>query len=202
MQLTMLSGIRATGRENIPKEGGVLLISNHLSHFDVFVLALLVPRPLNYVARSSLFNPVLGPFIRSIGAFPIQRDGVGAQGMKESLKRLRSGCIVTFFPEGTRSSDGRLAALKPGIAALASRAGVPVVAAGIAGTFESWPRTARFPRPHPVHVHYGQPVPFAELENLPSDKVISLLHLRLEESVAVARERLDRTLCRSTQSDA
>ena len=50
-----------SGRQNIPAIGGVLLVSNHLSHLDVFVLGILVPRPLNYVARSTLFLPVLGP---------------------------------------------------------------------------------------------------------------------------------------------
>ena len=76
-------GLRATGRKNIPDQGPLLLVSNHLSHLDVLVLGILLQRPLNYVARSTLFFFPLGLFIRSLGAFPIQRRrnrGPGAQG--------------------------------------------------------------------------------------------------------------------------
>src|SRR4051812_40674435 len=84
-------GIRASGRRNVPRTGGAILVSNHLSHLDVFVLGLLLPRPLNYVARSTLFLPGLGFFIRSVGGFAIQRDGRGSEGFKETLRRVRSG---------------------------------------------------------------------------------------------------------------
>jgi 1-acyl-sn-glycerol-3-phosphate acyltransferase len=156
--LSICGGIRATGRENIPKSGGAIMVSNHLSHLDVFVLGILLQRPLNYVARSTLFVPIIGPFIRSVGGFPIQRDGKGSEGFKETLRRVRAGGIVTFFPEGTRSDTGELADLKPGIVALASRAGVPIVPAAIAGTYEAWPKRNKFPRAHPIRVHYGPPL--------------------------------------------
>ena len=124
-----------------PRFGRRLLVCNHVSFFDVFFLGIPLRRPLNYVARSTLFIPVLGSFIRSVGAFPIQREGIGASGMKETLRRLRAGGIVTLFPEGTRSHDGQLGPLKPGIAVLVERVGVPVVPAGLAGMFEIWPRS-------------------------------------------------------------
>ncbi len=72
-------GVRVTGREHLPKQGAALVVSNHLSFLDVFVLGLGCPRPLNYVARSTLFVPPLGWLIRSVGGFPIQREGVGAR---------------------------------------------------------------------------------------------------------------------------
>jgi 1-acyl-sn-glycerol-3-phosphate acyltransferase len=198
LHLTAASGgVRATGRENVPTEGGVLLISNHLSHLDVFVLGLLLPRHLNYVARSTLFTPVLGPLIRSVGGFPIQRDGAGAQGFKETMRRLRGGSIVTFFPEGTRSHDGELGELKPGIAALASRAGVPVVPAGLAGTFEAWPRGARLPRPRAIRVHYGEAIAADSLRGLEPAAVVARLAEGLRSSVEAARRGLDRDLGRS-----
>ena len=135
-----------------------MLVSNHLSHLDVLVLGILLERPLNYVARSTLFFFPLGRFIRSLGAFPIQRDGIGAQGLKETLRRLKAGGIVTLFPEGTRTPDGELGEMKSGIAMLAAKAKVPILPAAIAGTFEAWPRSRSFPVPHPIRVHFGQPI--------------------------------------------
>ena len=98
--LAALGGWRASGRHNMPATGAVLLVANHLSFLDVFLLGIALRRPLNFVARSSLFFPVLEFLLRSVGAFPIQREGMGASGMKETLRRLRRGGIVTLFPEG------------------------------------------------------------------------------------------------------
>lgn len=192
--LLISGGFRATGREHVPRSGGALLVSNHLSHLDVFVLGLLLPRPLNYVARSSLFIPVLGPFIRSVGGFPIQREGMGAQGLKETLRRIKNGGIVTLFPEGTRSRDGELADLKAGIAVLAARTRVPVVPAAVAGTFEAWPRSRRVPGCHPVRVHYGQPIAPDELAGLDAEAVTALIRDRILECQRIARRDLARDM--------
>jgi 1-acyl-sn-glycerol-3-phosphate acyltransferase len=187
-----LFGLRATGRNNVPRSGGALLVSNHLSHLDVFVLGLPLERPLNFVARSSLFLPVLGFLIRSMGGFAIQREGMGAQGLKETLRRVRAGGIVTLFPEGTRSRDGELAPLKPGIAVLAARTGVPIIPAALAGTFEAWPRQAPWPRRHPVCVHYGLPIEHEKIASLEPEAVTALIQERMLESQQIARAALAR----------
>jgi 1-acyl-sn-glycerol-3-phosphate acyltransferase len=185
-----IGGWRATGRENVPASGGLLLVSNHLSFLDVFVLGIPLRRPLNYVARSTLFLPILAFLMRSVGGFPIQREGMGASGMKETLRRLRNGGIVTLFPEGTRSKDGDLGPLKPGIAVLVSRTGVPVVPAGLAGTFEAWPRWSLLPVPHPIRIHYGLAITPEQIAGMSAEAVTALIRQRLEESVACARAGL------------
>jgi len=181
---------RATGQRNIPAAGGVLLVSNHVSFLDVVFLGIPLRRPLNYVARSTLFVSVLGWFIRSVGAFPIQREGMGASGMKETLRRLRAGGIVTLFPEGTRSHDGKLGRLKPGIAVLVQRVGVPVVPAGLAGMFEIWPRSRLLPVPHPIRVHYGPPIYPAELAGLDTEAITTLIRDRMQQSQLEASRAL------------
>jgi 1-acyl-sn-glycerol-3-phosphate acyltransferase len=185
-------GIRASGRQHLPKAGGVILVSNHLSHFDVFVLGIPLPRPLNYVARSSLFFPPLGFLIRTVGGFPIQRDGMGAQGLKETLRRLRNGGIVTLFPEGTRSRDGSLGSFKQGISTLAARAHVPILPAAVAGTFEAWPRGQALPSSHPIWIHYGEPILPEQLEDRSPEEVTDLIRERIRECQIVAQQSVAR----------
>ncbi len=151
-----------------------LLVSNHVSHLDVFILGIPLHRPLNYVARSTLFLPILGTLIRSVGGFPIQRDGMGAQGLKETLRRIKKGGIVVLFPEGTRSPNGDLGELKSGISVLAARAHVPIIPAGIAGTFEHLAARRAFPCP-PDPDPYGPPIFPEDLEGLDTEAVTQLI---------------------------
>ena len=180
-------GLRAGGRHNVPPSGPALLVSNHASHLDSFIVGIPLQRPLNFVARSTLFLPILGPMIRSVGGFPIQREGMGAAGLKETLKRLRAGGIVILFPEGTRSHDGRVAELKTVMAVMAMRAKVSIVPAAIAGSFEAWPRTRSFPRPHPTRVEYGPAIQPGDIAGMSAQAVTELIRERI---LACHREAL------------
>ena len=188
--LSAFFSLRATGRRNMPKSGAALLVSNHLSHLDVFVIGILLQRPLNYVARSTLFVPGVGDFIRSVGGFPIQREGLGASGMKETLRRLRVGGIVALFPEGTRSPDGELGEVKGGIALLGSRAKVPIVPAAVAGTFEAWPRACFLPAPSPLRVHFGPAIYPDALAILDGETATRMIRERMLDSQRAARAGL------------
>jgi 1-acyl-sn-glycerol-3-phosphate acyltransferase len=110
--------------------------------------------------------------------------------MKETLRRLRSGGIVTLFPEGTRSADGQLGTLKPGIAVLVARVGVPVVPAAVAGMFEIWPRSRMLPVPNPIRIHYGRPIYPEELAGLDTEAITALIRDRMEESFLEASRAL------------
>jgi 1-acyl-sn-glycerol-3-phosphate acyltransferase len=156
--------VRYTGRENIPAAGGVLVVSNHQSHLDPMLVGIGCPRRLNYVARETLFRfAPFGWLIHSVGAFPIDRDGIGLGGIKESLKRLKRGEMVLIFPEGTRSRDGRMAPFRPGFTALAVRSGAAILPVAVDGAFQVWPRWRRFPGRGRIRVHYGAPILPAEI---------------------------------------
>lgn len=150
---------RAEGTENVPLTGGVILASNHQSHLDPVMLRLPLDRPIGYVARSTLFRSKLFAWlIWYLGAMSFDRRSTGAQEMKSLVKVFREGAALIFFPEGTRSPDGELKPLRPGIALLAKQAGVPVVPVAVEGTFRCWPRGRKMFRPGRVRVVFGEPV--------------------------------------------
>jgi 1-acyl-sn-glycerol-3-phosphate acyltransferase len=148
--------IRVFGREHIPAAGGVLVVSNHQSHLDPILAGLGCDRRMNYVARDTLFG--FTPFrwlINSLDAIPIDREGIGLGGIKESLRRLKAGEMLVIFPEGTRTKDGSVGELKPGFLALARRSKVPILPMAIDGAYDSWPKRNLLPGPAVIHVCYG-----------------------------------------------
>jgi 1-acyl-sn-glycerol-3-phosphate acyltransferase len=196
--MSLTGGYRVTGREHLPASGGVLLVSNHASFLDVFAVGVGCPRPLKYVARSTLFKPVIGPLMRSVGAFPIDREGGGTAGLRETLRCLKSGSVVLMFPEGTRTETGELGPVQPGMAAL-MRARVPVVPAGVAGTFEAWPRGRLVPRPHAIRIHFGPPISVADIGGLDARGFVQRVASAMAEAHSVAREALARDLGESPE---
>jgi 1-acyl-sn-glycerol-3-phosphate acyltransferase len=152
--------VRYSGLHNIPTTGGVLAVSNHQSHLDPPLIGIGCPRPMNYLARSTLFRfAPFGWFIYSIGAIPIDREGVGLSGIKESLKRLKRGEMVLVFPEGTRTHDGEIAPFRPGFTTLAVRAKAAILPVAIEGAYQAFPRGRKLPGWGRVRVYFGDPIP-------------------------------------------
>jgi 1-acyl-sn-glycerol-3-phosphate acyltransferase len=107
---------RVYNAERVPLQGGVILASNHASHLDPPLVGAALRRPINYLARESLFRfPVVGAVLRSWNAVPVNRDGGGSAGLRAILDRLLAGGGIILFPEGTRSRDGRLQPARPGV---------------------------------------------------------------------------------------
>jgi 1-acyl-sn-glycerol-3-phosphate acyltransferase len=150
---------RAFGIRNVPRHGGALLVCNHQSFLDPMLATLGLPRECNYMARDSLFHhPIFRRVIQAYNAYPVRRDSADMGAIKETLRRLKDGKIVTAFPEGTRTEDGRIGPMRAGVVLLARKTKVPIVPVVVLGAFESWPRSARFPRPRPVLVAYDKPM--------------------------------------------
>lgn len=187
--------IRCYGREHLPTTGGVLLLANHQSNMDPVIVGLTSNRRLNYMARETLFR--FGPFrwlINSLDAIPIDREGLGLAGLKETLKRLKRGEIVLMFPEGTRTRDGELAPIKPGFCALARRGNVPLVPVGLDGAFQAWPRSRLLPRAGVLRVVYGPPLWPSELEQFDDDGLIAEIERRMAACFERARATRRRAL--------
>ncbi len=186
--LVTLFAIRYKGRENIPDQGGLLICANHQSFFDPPLIGSGFNRRLNFLARKTLFR--FAPFrwiIEFLDAIPIDREGSGLSGLKETLRRLKRGELVLIFPEGTRTRDGQVAPLKPGFVALARRSRVPLLPVGLDGAYDAWPRRVRFPRRARVHVCVGPPIEPELAASLPDEELVAELERRIRVCHAVAR---------------
>lgn len=183
--------IRCEGREQLPATGGVLIVSNHQSHLDPVLVGLACDRRLNYLARETLFG--FAPFrwlINSLDAIPIDREGLGMAGLKETLRRLKREEIVLIFPEGTRTRDGCVAPLKPGFSVLAKRTGVPVLPVAIEGAFHCWPRSQLLPGPGAIQIEFGRPIQSDEMNACDDRQLVTLVEQRIKECHALASLRL------------
>ena len=181
--------VRYFGRENIPKTGPVLVVSNHQSHFDPPLVGAGVNRRMNYLARETLFRfAPLGWLIHSLDAIPIDRDGMGLNGIKESLRRLKRGEMVLIFPEGTRTPNGEMATFRPGFTVLAARSKAWILPVAIEGAFDAWPRSRNLPRLGTIHVLYGQPIPPEEVAGCDERDLVAEVERRVRRCHAMLRK--------------
>jgi 1-acyl-sn-glycerol-3-phosphate acyltransferase len=147
---------RVYGSANVPVEGPLIVACNHVSYLDPPLMGSLCPRRISYMAKKELFViPVLGPVIRALGAYAVDRHGSATAAIRRSLQVLQEGGAIGIFPEGTRNRTGTIAA-QTGVALLASLAQARVVPACIRGS----DRALRLAR---VDVAFGAPLA------LPSD---------------------------------
>lgn len=189
-------GWRTAGWENVPREGPVILASNHASFADPPLVGSVCPRPISYLGRESLFsNPLFGWVLRSVGAVPVDRDGTSGKGLKTILERLLLGDGIVLFPEGTRTRDGGFQPARAGVGLVVLKSGAPVVPARVFGTYEAFGRHHRIPRPRPVAVRLGRPMRFeaevAEAAQAARPRVKEL-YQKVADDIMAAIGRLER----------
>jgi 1-acyl-sn-glycerol-3-phosphate acyltransferase len=153
--------LKTYGKGNVPRSGGCLLVANHASFIDPPAAICGVDRCGYSLARKTLYRPrIFGRLLGNLLTIPVDRDGgndIGA--MRTILHLLANNQCVLLFPEGSRTSDGRLHPAKRGIGMLAARAAVPVVPVRIFGSYDAWNRHSRFPKLFQrVRVVYGPPL--------------------------------------------
>lgn len=133
--VSVVSGWEVRGREHVPRTGGLIVASNHVSYFDPPLVGTAAVRELHFLAKEELFRPpVFGSLIRFFNSIPIRRGVADLSGLAKAIEVLRSGKALIMFPEGTRSRDGQLRPARPGIGMLAVGTDALIVPCYISGS--------------------------------------------------------------------
>ncbi|CAM3880230.1 lysophospholipid acyltransferase family protein [Mesobacillus zeae] len=138
------------GKENFPKEGGILLCTNHIDNLDPPVVGITAPRPVHFMAKAELFQvPVLGKIVPHLNAFPVKRGLSDREALRKGLAILKEGKVLGLFPEGTRSKTGELGEGLAGAGFFALRSQAQIIPCAIIGPYRPFRR---------LKVVYGKPV--------------------------------------------
>ncbi len=199
MLFTLTNGLRVEGSRRFPKTGPVLIVANHQSYLDIILCGLACPRRAYFLARKSLWrNRFLGWIMDHFNTIPVDTIGYSRTGLDAVLDDLKKGRVVVIYPEGERTHDGKLAALKPGISLLIRKVKSPIVPVGIAGAYEALPRNRKTPHFAPpflpwnnarIALRVGKPIDGATLSEMPREEMLKVLEEAMEKVLTQA-ERL------------
>ena len=168
------------GAENLPAQGAAIVAGNHTTFLDNFMIPMVVPRKVTFLAKSDYFTGdglkgrLQKLFFSGVGMIPIDRSGGAASeaAMRTGTRVLSSGELLGLYPEGTRSPDGRLYRGKTGVARMALEAGVPVIPVGLVGMFALQPAGRKMPRLGRVEVRIGPPLDFRRYAGMEGDRFV------------------------------
>jgi 1-acyl-sn-glycerol-3-phosphate acyltransferase len=142
-------------------DGPLIFASNHESALDILALLATLPRPIRFVAKEELFRiPVFGWYLSIGGHVPVDRKNRSRAlaSLRRAGEIVRAGTSLIVFPEGTRSTDGRVHAFKKGPFVVAMEAGVPVVPVAISGAGRVTPKKQIAVVPGEIRIALGDPV--------------------------------------------
>lgn len=168
------------GQENVPRTGGVIMASNHLSVIDSVFLPLYLDRRISFLAKSEYFTGkglkgwVTRVFMKATGQLPIDRSGGKASeaSLNTGLRVLGGGDLLGIYPEGTRSPDGKMYRGRTGVARMVLEAGVPIVPIAMIDTEKMMPIGRRLPRIRRIGIIIGEPLDFSRFEGMEGDRFI------------------------------
>lgn len=172
--LRCLYRIDIVGVGRMPEEGGAIVVANHASIWDPFVLAVATRREIHYMAKAELFRRrPMAAALRSLNAFPVERGSGDRAAIGEAARRLHRGELLGIFPQGT-SKPERQNGWHSGAARLALATGAPIVPVSLAGT-------RPLPRPTRIRIVVGEPIRVEPTR--PTIAAARSLTARLEEAV-------------------
>jgi 1-acyl-sn-glycerol-3-phosphate acyltransferase len=153
---TLATRLRVYGKDRVPREGGIVIASNHFSWVDPLVLGVASPRIVYYMAKIEAHRaPGLGTFIRAFGCFPVRRGESDRDAVRTMRRIVVEGGALGLFVEGTRQRSGVPGAVQPGAAMVALQEEVPILPVAVHGS-QTWKLGSR----HPVSVAWGEPMAF------------------------------------------
>ena len=148
---------KTTGISNLPKTGGVVVVSNHGSNLDPPILGHALGRPVAFMAKSELFSvPILASIISACGAYPVKRGAGDREALRTASKKLIQGWATGVFLDGTRQDNGRVNNPKAGAALLAARTGSPILPVAIVNSHRAFPKGSFLPRLVSIHLKAGK----------------------------------------------
>jgi 1-acyl-sn-glycerol-3-phosphate acyltransferase len=170
----------AEGLEHVPRRGGAIIASNHVSFADSIFMPLVVRRKVTFVAKAEYFTGtgikgfLIRMFFTAAGTIPIDRSGGQAAqaAIDTGLRVLGSGNLFGIYPEGTRSPDGRLYRGKTGVARMALTAGVPVIPVAMLNADEIQPPGRIRPKVMRARMRFGAPLDFSRFAGRAGDRMV------------------------------
>jgi 1-acyl-sn-glycerol-3-phosphate acyltransferase len=186
---------QVTGEENIPDTGPAVVVCNHTSAAETFILPAVIRRRMTFPAKAELFSgsgpatKVVAWFLGAVGQLPMDRTGgrASATSMDGVLQVLRNGQLLGIFPEGTRSPDGRLYKGKTGVARLVLQAKVPVIPVGFTDTVLVRTKPFGIPWIRRPKIHIGPPLEFDRYAAAAADR--DVLRYVTDEIMAAVQEQ-------------
>jgi 1-acyl-sn-glycerol-3-phosphate acyltransferase len=158
--------VECEGLEALEPDQPYVFMSNHQSVFDVAAIVSTLPVSFRFVAKRELtWIPIFGWALVTCGHVIVDRGSRerSVRSLERAAEQVRSGTNVIIFPEGTRSTTGRLGELKSGGFHLAIRAGVPVLPVSVSGSRRITPKKSLRIESGRIRVHYGAPIPTEQL---------------------------------------
>lgn len=159
-------GVHYRGRQHIPVHGPAVLMANHESFLDPLLMVELSPRPIQFMAKQELFRGFGHWLFPRLNTAPVKRGAADLGAFRTAARHLAGGGLLGIFPEGTRSTDGRIHPFQTGAIAIALKAGAPIIPVALHGTGEVLPPTG-FRRLHPVAIAAGPPLRLIDLPDEP-----------------------------------